>query len=257
MSCVPVYGTYDLGPFVMTIQKACDLWVVPHLMVPFLATIFTRSAWFGFFIAGIGELVEYFAGTAFGNFVIFVGTANGGDINHDNENFAGSYIEDWLIQGGIGSLVLGWIFYSYFTYPALLRWEDLWNGKHKRLIIYSIILFGLCIVLPGSLMGVKVDTFPLGTMLAPIIQCTSLALMRIWEVSPWGKPYSLWMATDELMQFYLVTSFLLVLYYFQNAGNWFFSSGAQTWLITGILLVFWIPLSQIKWKWFQRIDVTL
>lgn len=257
-SCSPVYGTYDLGPFVFTAHYACDRWVVPHILTPFLMTIFTRSAWFGFFMAGIGELIEYTVGTLFGSFVIFVGTANGGDIIHDAENMCGAFVEDWLIQGGLGSFVLGWFFYSYFTYPALLRVDDLWSSRryYPRLIIYSIALFGLCITLPAAIFGVTIGSFPLGALLYPFIQGGTLLLLLWWEkcnpkLSPWVSN------EDERLYFHLSIWFILLAYSIQNLWYWFYSSAVQTWFITAIIVVGWIPLSIIKWQWFQRIKVEL
>ena len=123
-ACVPIAGSYYLGPTALFTTSNCDTWFTFHLFHTFLLTAWSRRWYFGFLMAGIGELIEYTTLWAFKSFVIFLGTHAGQDLNTDVESLAASYLDDWLFAGGIG-VVLGTIFYSTFTYPAPLRYQDI------------------------------------------------------------------------------------------------------------------------------------
>lgn len=251
MGCKTFVGTYDLGPVVLNTLRACDPWAVPHLINPFMVGVFTRTWWFAFFVAGLGELVEYTSLWAFKSFVIFLGTHEGTDFNHDVENLAGSYLEDWLFQGGLGTL-MAWVFYQTFVFPAMLRGRDFWNGRILRALFYSTALFGFLIVLPSALFGIEINGHPFGRHLYYIIHLGVFVLIVIFQPKDVWKDYS----RRDVWIFWTVLWLVSFIYNFQNAFDWFFSSYAQAWLISGIILVVFAVVSQVRWRWIQRIRTT-
>jgi len=252
MPCQTFVGTYDLGPVVLKTLQSCDPWAVPHFINPFLAAVWTGNWWVAFFLAAIGELAEYFSLWAFESFVIFLGTHKGTDFNHDVENLAGSYLEDWLFQGGLAT-VTSYVFIHTFVFPAMLRWEDLWNGRMLRALFYAVALFGGCIILPSALHGVEINGYPFGRILYFIIHLVVFLLVI------WLQPRDVWAGYKLIDKILFWGSLLLIsfVYNFQNTFDWFFSSHVQTWLLTGILLTLMMIYSQIRWKWIQRIRVNL
>jgi len=250
--CQLFVGTYDLGPVVLKTLQSCDFWAVPHIINPFLAAVWTRTWWFGFAIAGFGELLEYFALWAFESFVIFLGTHKGTDFNHDVENLAGSYIEDWLFQGGLASL-LAYVFYQTFVFPALLQWKDFWNGKILRALFYSFALFIGCIILPSALHGVEINGYPFGRHLYYIIHLVVFGLVILLQPRAKWAGYNL----RQKILFWGGTWLISFTYNLQNTFDWFYSSHVQSWLITAIFLVLITIWSEIKWRWFERIRVDL
>ena len=250
--CMPAVNTYELGPVVMVSQFACDQWAVPHFIVPFMITVWTRNWFVGAFFAGFGEQVEYLALWAFQSFIIFLGTHEGTDFNRDIENLAGSHIDDTIWMGYLG-VFFGWVFYQHFVFPALLRYKDIWNGRVLRVIFYAAFLFGVNIVLPAALHGVTVGSFPLGRLLYPIIHGVSFLL------TVWWQPRSVWngYTKAQAWQFWLGMWLISVIYNVQNIWDWFFSSHFQVTLVTGILLVgVFLPWSLYRWRWLQRIQLS-
>lgn len=249
--CIEISNVYDIGPLAMVNTYACDPWAIPHVVVPFLITVWSRSWWFGFLMAGVGELVEYFGAWAFKSFVIFVGTRNGVDFNHDIESLAGSYVDDWLIQGTLVGVFLGWIFYKTFSYPRLISAWDFLNNQ-LWFIYYAILLFGLNVVLTGSIYRVMIGSFELGINLAWIIYGLTLLILLIWQPRDKWNGYSNW----HKAEFYLGSWFINIAFQVQNQFDWFFSSAVQSWLIGGILLVLLVPIGLYRWRWPMRIRLS-
>jgi len=249
-ACTQYVGTYHLGPVVLKTLSACDPWAVPHILNPLFAGIWTRTWWFAFFVSGIGELIEYSALTAYQSFVIFLGTHKGVDFNQDIENLAGSYVDDWLFQGGIGTL-LAWIFINHFTYPALIRIQDLWNGQALRFIFYNAFLFIGCIVIPSSFFGITVgnDDYPLGRHLYYIIHLVMFLLVILFQPRHVFAGYK----RSDIMQFWGIMWFISFILNLQNTWDWFFSSHVQSWLVVGIMLVIVFPWSIYRWRWPNRV----
>ena len=243
-ACKTYVGTYNLGPTVLNTLSSCDPWAVPHLVNPFLFGVWTKSPLLAFFLAGIGELVEYTALTLFQSFIVFLGTHEGTDFNADVENLAGSYIEDWLIQGGIGTL-LAWVFYNHFVFPKLIRY----SGRVLVSIFYNLFFFLGCVILPSALYGIEVNEFPLGRLLYPLIQGVMFLLII------WLQPKDIFMGykKSDIYQFWGISWFMMFILHLQNIWDWFYSSHVQSWLITGIYLVILFFWSIYRWEWPRRI----
>lgn len=252
--CMTAVNTYELGPVVMVSQFACDMWAVPHFIVPFMITVWTRNWFIGAFFAGFGEQIEYLALWAFKSFIIFLGTHEGRDFNRDIENLAGSYIDDTIWMGYLGVL-FGTIFYKHFVHPALVRYNDIWNGRVLKFLFYNVFLFGVNIVLPAALHGVTVgsDNFPLGRLLYPIIHGISFLLTIWWQPRTTWNGYT----TSQAVQFWLGMWLVSVIFNVQNIWDWFFSSHFQVTLVFGILVVaIFLPWSLIRWNWFKRLQLS-
>jgi len=250
-ACSLAVNTYDLGPVVMVSQFACDHWAVPHFIIPFLMTVWTRNWFFGAFVSGFGEQVEYFVLWALKSFVIFLGTHKGTDLNHDIENMAGSYIDDTIWMGYLG-VFFGWVFYQHFVFPAMLRWRDVWNGNVLKVLFYATFLFGVNTALPAALHGIVVGTFPLGRILYPAIHGVSFLL------TVWWQPRATWLGYTkrQAWEFWLAMWAISIIYNVQNIWDWFFSSHFQVTLVTAILLSVMCVWSAMRWKWYKRIRIS-
>jgi hypothetical protein len=249
-ACVSAGSTYDLGPVVMTSQFACDAWAVPHFIIPFMMTIWTRFWFFGAFMAGFGEQLEYLTLWGLGSFVIFLGGTNGKDFNHDVENLAGSYIDDTIWMGYLG-VFLGWVFVNYFVYPGLVRYRDVWNGRILHVLFYGFFLVFFITAIPASTHGVVVNGFPLGRLLYPIVHGITILLVV------WLQPKDTWKGYTKRQQveFWLAMWSVSLIYNVQNVWDWFYSSHFQVSLVTGIILFIALIASVVKWRWYQRMQL--
>lgn len=248
--CTVVTNAYALGPVAFVSHYSCDIWAVPHFVAPFMVTLWTRWWFFGAFIAAFGEQIEAVLLWAFQSFVVFVGGTGEGDFNVDAENLAGSQIDDIVWMGYLG-VFFGWVFYSHFAYPALLRYRDIWRGRGAlRVLFYGVMLFGVNIALTASLYGLRVNGFRLGILLYPIIHGLSfLVTIRLQPRAVWAK-YTRWEAAQFWGGMWLVSA----LYNAQNLFDWFYSSHLQATLVTAILLVaVMLPWSVARWRWPQRL----
>lgn len=234
-ACIPVLTAAGLLPGDMVNTFACDQWAAIHVINPFLLTVYSRSAFFGFFMAGIGELIEAVFLWCFSNYAIYVSA------NSQGETIAMSLVDDWLIQGGIGAL-MGWVFYrTVDAYPSFLNYT-----KPLHLFYYLFMVLGLQIILTSVLFMVAFGGFLFGINLTYVVQ--GLVILFIF----WTEPRSV--GRYHRLEFGAILWFHCISYVAQSQFDWFFSGAYQTWLITGILIVgFWAPYSLLKHDWFRRI----
>jgi len=248
--CVPIPNAYELGPVALFTTSTCDPWFILHIFNVFMMTIWTRRWYFGFLMAGVGELIEYFSLWAFKSFIIFLGTHPGRDFNTEVENFAGSYLDDWLFAGGIGT-ILGWIFYLMFTYPALLRYEDIMK-RPLYTIYYFFWLFVVSIIVPSAFFRTTFGSFQFGLNLPIVIYAITILILI------WTQPKDMWegYSTRNKWEFYGGWILLSMAYMIQNNFDWFFSTAMQALLVTGIILIVLVPWSLYRWDWFRRIRLS-
>lgn len=252
LPCETFVGTYALGPVTLNTLSSCDPWAVPHLVNPFLFGITTKSVPYAFLLSGIGELIEYLMLSLYNSFIVFLGTHDGVDFNVDVENLAGSYIEDWLIQGGLGTL-MAWVFYNHFVFPQLIRFGDVLKGGALRVLFYLFFIVCGCIVLPSALFGIEVNGFPLGRHLYYIIQSVMFLLIILLQPRDVFQGYK----KMDIYQFWFCSWFIMFVYLLQNSWDWFYSSHIQSWLITGIFLVIVFFWSIYRWRWPWRIEMDM
>lgn len=236
------------GVVAFYVLSECNRWAALHIATPFLLTIWSRSAFFGFFMAGIGELLEYFLLTLWETFAVFV-TNNGTKIdpNVDVESLANIFVGDWLIQGGIGAL-LGWTFYQMVESPALLDWQDLWKRPFTFCYYFFWLLAGT--FLKGILYSLDFGSFAFGINFAYIFDFILIAILELTQPKhKWGGH-----TKKQKWIYYFWWLFPVTILHFQNQFDYFYSNWVQSWLWSGIIWIFFmIPYSLWKWRWHKNI----
>ena len=170
-------STLRYGLVAFFILSECDRWSVLHIVTPFLLTIWTRSPFFGFFMAGFGEFIEYFALTIWGTFAVFVTNGNPKvNPNIDIESLANIFVADWLIQGGIG-VFLGWFFCQMIESPALYQWKHIWT-RPFTFCYMTVMLLGAT-ALKGSLYSLDFGSFKFGINFAYLFDFVLIFLLEI------------------------------------------------------------------------------
>ena len=179
--CIDVVSSNTTSIVAFTNTFACDKWAVPHIVAPFVVAIMTRNPWFGFVMAGIAEMLEYLVYAIAGNFVVFVFTGTDGITENDRtENVAGILLEDWLIQGGIGALILGSVFLWIIKGKTYLTLNDLTRCKNIGKFIFYIIMT-LLLMIPAFIYPFSIDSFQAGILLYPIIQLLLIGIIYIYN----------------------------------------------------------------------------
>lgn len=242
-------STLRQGVVALFLLSECDRWSVLHIVTPFLLTVYTRSGFFGFFMAGIGEFLEYFGLTLWGTFAIFVTNTNTKvDPNTDVESLANIFVADWLLQGGIGVL-LGWVFYQMVECPALYKWEDIWKRPYT-FCYYTFWLLGT-IVLKGAFYSMEFGSFKFGIH---FYYMADIVLILVLELT---QPKHTWQGYTKRQKgiYYFWWLFIVIVLNVQNQFDYLYSSYVQSWLWSSILLfVFMLPYSAWKWKWHRNIE---
>ena len=237
------------GVVALFLFSECDRWSVLHIVTPFLLTIYTRSGFFGFFMAGLGEFIEYFLLTLWGTFSIFVTNTNTKiDPNTDIESLANIFVADWLIQGGIGVL-LGWVFYQMLDFPALYKWEDIWKRPYT-FCYYTFWLLGTT-ALKGALYSMDIVSFKFGINFFYIADIVLIVILELTQPKHVWANYS----KKQKVFFYGWWLFIVIVLNVQNQFDYFFSNYVQGWLWSAILLfVFMIPYSLHARQWHRSIE---
>ena len=228
-----------LGPYVLVNTYACDEWAVPHILNVFWIGIITRDPFFAFFIAGLNEALETLFQMIFGSFVLYV------NANYTSENFAGSLVDDFLIQGGIGvllSLIYIWIYSS----PRMLRFRDLSKCQNFGKFVYYF-FFVLLLIVPGSILfkAVTGTGFAYGILLYPLFFVVFVGLNVLTKVNrlTWQR-----YTTGEQAEFWIVALVYTLVMSLQALGDYLYSSAIQSWLWSLIFLVFLLVRAGIQYR---------
>ena len=173
--CIPLDQITGLLPWEIPLLYSCDIWPTPHILNVLILGIFTKSPTFAFLMSGIWEIIEVLILIMFNNFSLFF---VGPEENLAFENLGQTLISDWLIHGGIGTL-LSWIFIRAFRFPAMLTIYDFWN----RVYVFWYYLFGFILLLFGFffLYGAEVNDFRLGVLLSFIIQGAFIVILLLTQ----------------------------------------------------------------------------
>lgn len=236
--CVPLDQVINLRPWEIPTLYSCDIWPVPHILVPFSVALYTKWPLFAFLMAGIWEIVEVLMLMLFRNFSLFF---VGPEENLQFENLGQVLIDDWLIHGGIGTL-LGWTFIHTFSFPKFVDFGEFWSDPYKfwyYVWSFAFVNFGFFF-----LYGLEVgDGFRLGVLLAPFIQGIFILLTAATE------PWPTWEGYGPKWRFWLAFWPLSLALNISNLFMWFFSGAIQAWLISGIYFIILLIIAQVKWDW--------
>lgn len=222
--CVDVVSGVDYGTLAFTNMFACDKWAVPHIVAPLLVTIMTRNVYFGFTIAGIAEIVEYLIFVIFGSFVIFV---SNGEISETDrvENIVGVLLEDWLIQGGIGALILGCIFIKVIPGKPFVRWADAWD-KNKRGSFWFYLVIGILMLGSIAIYPLELGSLRFGILIYPVILFVFIIVIWLRE----GEHF--------YAEFWLTFLAFATAINVSNLFDYLYSGPIQSWLISLVFLFY-------------------
>lgn len=244
------------GLFGFSIFDMCDRWAASHLTTPFVIAILLCyptmplfKKWWGpfisFVIAGFFEIFEIFSRVFFGAFITFF-TKDG--LSAEPENFVGSYLEDWLLHGGLGAFLLGGLYINAVKVPPLL-----WGAKSKdwRYTVYYVAVI-LAYILPFTVFSFDLeDGFPLGPIIVAAWQVVWVGLVVLTE-GYWMGTYSykkgIWTSgrwegytRRQRLTFWWGISAITAPYLTQNIFDWLYSNAIQSYvtltLYSAILLV--------------------
>ena len=251
------------GCFGNTILTSCARWAAPHITSPFLIAVVTRSPWLGFAIAGVFEIVEALFVTLFNDFIIFVGDS---DPQLSGENLFGAILEDWLIQGGIGTL-LAWLFIMLVPGRALVQGKDLrWDRTSFNFYFVATILYFVIYPIFPVLIN---DEFPIGQIIVMVYHLIWIWVVmalenRFWPNKWRGVPrkqleaaakryygqdktkYTL--VTEDMRKtealpernrlawWYGIMAIIITLTLF-NTFDWFYGNHPQSWIVSGVMVI--------------------
>ena len=223
--CLSNVTGFDYGLVAFTNTFACDKFSVPHIIAPFLIAIITRNPWFGFTMAGIYEVLEYLIYAIADDFIIF---ATGTESNNV-ENIAGILLEDWLIQGGVGALILGGVFLWVIPGKTHLTLNDLKRRGHiLRFIFYVVIT--LFFVAPALLYPLVSGSFQYGILIYPFIQLVLIGIVWLYN--------SLFAKEEFQAEFWFTFWFFSLVINFSNLFDYFYSGSIQSWFISTLFLYY-------------------
>lgn len=252
---IPVCVNYvspvnELGLYGWSLTTACDEWTSPHILSPFLISIITFWPYFAFHVCGYWEAIEVFFVWVSGGYLIFINNIASVDPNvlSDDETFVMTFIEDWFIQGGIGTLIIGNLFLIWLKPPVLLNFRDVYR-KPKYFWFYAVML-GLYYVpyiafsYVDLTSGVKV-----GQIIVICWQPLWVFLM-CWLEGWWMSSSAFrkdgskilirgkWKGRLNSSRIKFWCSFLVIalLFMIQNYFNWFISGGVQSWIVAFIVI---------------------
>ena len=240
--CIPLDQITGLQPWEIPTLYSCDVWPVPHILVPMLAGLFTKWPLFGFFIAGVWEIIEILILMIFQTFnVFFVGP----DANSAYENLGQAFIDDWLIHGGIGTL-LAWTLLHTFDMPLLVDFGEFWTKLYK--FWYYVFAFIILALPLSTWYGYEIDGIRLGVLIAPFLQLIVIGLIVLTE------PKATWLGYSRVTYWMCWWPLSLALN-ISNMFGWFYSGAIQAWLLTGIYYVILLGVAQYRNKWLSLIYV--
>ncbi|MDB9801214.1 hypothetical protein OAB94_02430 [Flavobacteriaceae bacterium] len=237
--CIPLEKIAGLLPWEIPILYACDIWVVPHVLVVFILSIFIKRPWTAFLASGIWEIFEILLLMAFGNFSLFLQAGT------QFENLGQALVSDWLIHGGIGCS-LSWIFCNTFRFPTLINEKDWYSNPYN--FFYFIFAWVLLISGYSFTYAVSIDGFRLGVMISPLIQSIVLIIIII------SQPLNVWngYTKSEAVLFWSIPLLYAVALTISNMFNWLYSSAIQVWFISGIFLLLLIIIGIKKGSWKHK-----
>ena len=223
--CIDVVIGNTTSIVAFTNTFACDKFSVPHVVASFLVAIITRNAWFGFTMAGIHKVLEYLIYAISGDFTLF---ATG--IESDNlENIANILLEDWLIQSGVGALILGGVFLYVFPGKAHLTLDDLKRrNRIIRFIFYTIMT--LFLIAPALLYPLVSGSFQYGVLLYPFIQLVFILIIWFYEKEFRKENFQ--------TEFWFTFWFFSLVINFSNLFDYFYSGPIQSWFISTLFLYY-------------------
>jgi hypothetical protein len=230
--CTPDVNQLALGTFVLVNLYACDAWAVPHVIMPFILTVWAKDFGVGWLFAYINEGVEAWFNIFFATFVLFV------DANHDGENLAGSLIDDAWIQGLVGA-TLGVLFLWAMPTPRLLSIRDFIPLKkgHVRLdrFVYWVLML-ILVASPATLYRVKIGTFPLGILVYPFLQGAFLWIANRFAPAETWAGYR----RSQVREYWFTIWLFSLAINIQNMFDYFYSSAVQSWIWSGLFGVYLI-----------------
>jgi hypothetical protein len=223
--CTDVVSGLDMGFLVFTNLFSCDKWAVPHLLAPFLVTIMTRDVYFGFTIAGVSEVVEYLTYAIFGDFVIFISNTDVAEAERV-ENVAGILLEDWLIQAGIGAVLLGWTFITLYPGKAFVEWRQWRTGR-----FWFYLIVGILMMASGFLYPLIFGSFYFGVLMYPVLHTVFVVVIWVYEEGciKKGRFYAGFWLDFLLFSFAISVS---------NLFDYAYSGPIQSWFISAWFLVY-------------------
>lgn len=253
-NAIPVCTNYvspvnELGLYGWSLTTACDEWTSPHILSPFLIAIIMFWPFFAFNVAGWWEAVEVLFVFISGGYIIFVNNIGSSDPNilTDDETFVMTFIEDWFIQGFLGSVFLGYLFLIWAKPPVLWKLADIYlSPKHFWFYGLSLLFyFGVYAIFPyvheGS--GVKVGQIivigwqPIWVGLVYWLEGRWLGTSKITENGRKMWTSGKWKGRDNVARMRFWGGFLAIALAFmiQNYFDWFFSGGVQSWVVTALV----------------------
>ena len=244
--CTPFTEIVGLLPWETAVLYACDIWNVPHVITVFLWAIMSKSPLVAFLLSGVFEIVEALALMGFGDFGFFF---SGPKENIMIENIGQSLVIDWLLHGGIGTL-LGWMYLKTFRFPAMITVYDFWNKPFY--FFYYLLAYIFSTLLYFFLYGIKLENgFPLGILMGFIGQGIVILLIL------WTQPRNRWKdyTKAERTRFWLIQYLFAVGLGVSNMFDWLYSSAIQVWVICGIFFLMLIVLEctkMRKYRWWNH-----
>lgn len=261
------------GLFGWTIFDMCDRWAAPHVLTPFVIALLLQypkmplfGKWFGSFIsyviAGFFEQFEIISRVFLGVFVTFF-TADG--LSAEEENFVGSYLEDWGLHGFLGSFILAGLFIHIVKVPNLF-----WRIKGDKMWIrYKIYYFAVIIfyILPYTVFSLDLENgFPLGQLIVVLWQVVWAFLVIVtegWGMGVYSKKNDVWISgrwkgftRRERLMFWWGIPLVTAPYLTQNIFDWLFSNAIQSYLMIIIYSTLMIAIRVMcgLWKSFSKIS---
>ena len=226
LPCTVVDSPVSLGITAFINLFACDKYAAVHVIAPLIVAVMTRNFYFAFTLAGINEVFELLLYVIRGNYVGFIGA------NDKTENLTGVLLEDWLIQGGIGTIILGALFLYVIPGKPMIVWSDLWK-RPKRFFFYVIIMF--LMLLPVSLYAIQLGNFNMGILAYPFIQLIFIGIIFLKE----GRKE---FQTELWITLWLFSLVINV----SNMFDYLYSGSIQSWFISVLFLYYLILRKVIK-----------
>lgn len=218
-----------LGLLGWSLTFRCDRWAAPHIFIPMLLAILASDPINAFHAAGYWELFEVLMLFLASSYFLFPGAGGAAD----GESLTMIFVEDWLIQGFIGALILGTLYIRLFRSPRLLRFRDLWESPRD---FWFYALWFLVYNIPFALTYVlNIGGVSYGEILIVVWQ-------PAWAWAVWRSEGAWlrrsnngrrkWEGYSEQRRawFWWTIPIIMVPVYTQNMFDYLFSNGVQSWL---------------------------
>lgn len=213
----------------VTFLTSCDMWHAPHIANPFILMMWTRSWIAAFVVSGLFEILEALIVTIAKSFVVFPGAVN------SYENIPDSLLDDWLIQGGLGTLLGAWVTW-YFQQPKMWRgWFTANRGHFVQWLIWYILIM-CCQMINGLLIDPNdPNAFPVGALASMTIMCILFAFLI--QNEPGVNDTWHGRTRYERARFWVAIVAIYLSFYYAVIFDFFFGSAAQTWLLWGAWII--------------------